>query len=309
MRVRQGRASAGFVLKVHACYKTTACGVSLAQLSVSFDRFELHPAARLLLADGQPVALGGRAFDLLCALVEGRDRVVTKSELLDLAWPGLVVEENNLTVQISALRKVLGKDAISTVAGRGYRFTLTVAPSTVHSKLGPIWEAGGPNPPPDGLAGAEAMAELESIRRLGGYARGAGLEFIPFLSFRIMGETWRVSSTEVEPSYRLRELGQAKTLENPLWVGLRESNVFSSSLYRWHGGDPAFVFFTDDLLLARPLAGGFNVAAGLAQSLSGLLTLPWDGGKNLRLGVKGALISLPELFFFNIRKGSFPGLP
>jgi DNA-binding winged helix-turn-helix (wHTH) protein/TolB-like protein/Flp pilus assembly protein TadD len=130
-------------LKVHACYKTTACGVSLAQLSVSFDRFELHPAARLLLADGQPVALGGRAFDLLCALVEGRDRVVTKSELLDLAWPGLVVEENNLTVQISALRKVLGKDAISTVAGRGYRFTLTVAPSTVHSKLGPIWEAGG----------------------------------------------------------------------------------------------------------------------------------------------------------------------
>jgi hypothetical protein len=169
-------------------------------------------------------------------------------------------------------------------------------------------ESGGRNPPLDGLAGAEGMAELESTRRLGGYARGLGLEFIPFLSFRIVGETWRVSSTEVEPSYRLRELWQAKTLENPLWVGLRESNVFSSSLYQWHGGDPAFVFFTDDLFVARPLAGGFNVAAGLAQSLSGLLALPWDGGENLLMGVKGVLISLPELFFFNIRKGSFPEL-
>ncbi len=48
--------------------------------------------------------------------------------------------------------------------------------------------------------------------------------------------------------------------------------------------------------------------AGLAQGMAGLLTLPWDGGENLRLGAKGALISLPELFFFNIRKGSFPGL-
>jgi hypothetical protein len=170
-------------------------------------------------------------------------------------------------------------------------------------------EAGGGNPAPDGLAGAEGVAELESTRRLGGYASGLGLEFIPFLSFRIVGETWRIASTEVVPSYRLRELGQAKALQNPLWVGLRESNVFSSSLYQWHGGDPAFVFFTDDLLVARPLAGGFNVAAGLAQSLSGLLALPWDGGENLRMGVKGVLISLPELFFFNIRKGSFPGLP
>ena len=90
-------------------------------------------------------------------------------------------------------------------------------------------------------------------------------------------------------------------------MSLRESNVFSSSLYQWHGRDPAFVFFTDDLLWARPLAGGFNFVAGLAQGMAGLLTLPWDGGENLRMGTKGALISLPELFFFNIRKGSFPG--
>ncbi|MBK7079821.1 MAG: winged helix-turn-helix domain-containing protein [Betaproteobacteria bacterium] len=68
--------------------------------------------------------MGARAFDLLLALIERRDRLVTKNELLELVWPGLVVEENNLQVQVSALRKLLGPDAIATVAGRGYRFTL-----------------------------------------------------------------------------------------------------------------------------------------------------------------------------------------
>ena len=69
--------------------------------------------------------LGARAFDLLLALASRRDRVVSKAELLDLAWPGLVVEENNLSVQISTLRKALGNDSIATVTGRGYRFTLS----------------------------------------------------------------------------------------------------------------------------------------------------------------------------------------
>ena len=89
-----------------------------------FGRIELNPATRQLLVDKQPALLGARALDVLLALIERRDRLVTKTELLDLAWPGLVVEENNLQVQISALRKLLGADAIVTVAGRGYRFTL-----------------------------------------------------------------------------------------------------------------------------------------------------------------------------------------
>src|SRR4029453_6896479 len=56
--------------------------------------------------------------------IERNDRIVTKDELLELAWPGLVVEENNLQVQVSALRKVLGASSIATVPGRGYRFAL-----------------------------------------------------------------------------------------------------------------------------------------------------------------------------------------
>ena len=67
--------------------------------------------------------LGQRAFDVLHALIERRERLVAKNELLDLVWPGVVVEENNLQVQISSLRKLLGPEAIATVPGRGYRFT------------------------------------------------------------------------------------------------------------------------------------------------------------------------------------------
>jgi predicted ATPase/DNA-binding winged helix-turn-helix (wHTH) protein len=88
-----------------------------------FGHAEVRPSERQLLVDGRPVALGSRAFDLLLALVERRDRMVAKNELLDSVWPGLMVEENNLQVQISSLRKALGSHVITTIPGRGYRFT------------------------------------------------------------------------------------------------------------------------------------------------------------------------------------------
>jgi TolB-like protein len=87
---------------------------------------ELRPDERRLLVQGKVVALGARAFDLLLVLVAHRERVVGKEELLERVWPGVEVEENNLTVQISALRKLLGAGAISTVTGRGYRFTMAL---------------------------------------------------------------------------------------------------------------------------------------------------------------------------------------
>ena len=91
-----------------------------------FGRWRLLPAARCLLADNVPVAVGSRAFDVLLALFESDGELVTKDALLRQVWPGTIVEENNLQVQISALRKVFGKDApqlIATVPGRGYCLT------------------------------------------------------------------------------------------------------------------------------------------------------------------------------------------
>ena len=94
-----------------------------------FGRFELRPGERALLADGKALRLGGRAFDILLALVERRERVVEFDELLDVVWPGLAVEENNLSVQVSALRKLVGLDAITTVRGKGYQFTAPIRES------------------------------------------------------------------------------------------------------------------------------------------------------------------------------------
>ena len=92
--------------------------------SYSFGALKLHPADRKIFISGQAVALGTRAFDLLLMLVEQRDRVVSTRELMNTIWPGLVVEENNLRQQVSALRKVLGAHAILTIPARGYRFGL-----------------------------------------------------------------------------------------------------------------------------------------------------------------------------------------
>src|SRR5512134_3796617 len=90
--------------------------------ALCFGRVEVRPRERQLLVDGVAAGVGARAFDLLLALIERRDRLVTKNELLDAVWPGVVVEENNLQVQISSLRKLLGPQVIATIPGRGYRF-------------------------------------------------------------------------------------------------------------------------------------------------------------------------------------------
>lgn len=101
--------------------------------SLRFGHFEIRCDQRQLLVGGMPAALGSRAFDLLRALVERRERLVSKEELLELVWPGVIVEENNLQVQISALRKLLGTQVIVTIPGRGYQFTAAPIDASVSS--------------------------------------------------------------------------------------------------------------------------------------------------------------------------------
>src|SRR6476660_130605 len=99
--------------------------------AVEFGRFRLLPHRRELRADGVAVELGSRAFDILMVLIEARGALVSKDEFLSRVWPDTVVEENNLVVQISALRKALGEDRdfIRTVSGRGYRFIAEIRSS------------------------------------------------------------------------------------------------------------------------------------------------------------------------------------
>jgi predicted ATPase/DNA-binding winged helix-turn-helix (wHTH) protein len=137
--------------------------------SYRFGDARLQPAQRALLVAGKDSRIGARAFDLLLALVERRERVVAKHELLDLVWPGLVVEENNLQVHISSLRKLLGPQAIATIPGRGYRFTAAldgaadappVAPAQTDADA-PLTNLPAELPPLYGRA-----AELSALRTL-----------------------------------------------------------------------------------------------------------------------------------------------
>src|SRR6266704_2049844 len=99
--------------------------------AISFGPFRLVAAQRLLLEGDKPVRLGSRAFDILTALVERAGEVVGKEELIARAWPATYVEEANLKIQVSALRRALGDGQgdnryVATVVGRGYNF---VAPT------------------------------------------------------------------------------------------------------------------------------------------------------------------------------------
>ena len=96
-----------------------------AKAGVAFGNFRVVPHRREIIANGRPLKLGGRAFDVLMALIEARGAVVGKDALMARVWPDRVVEENNLQAQIVALRKAFGveRDLIRTVSGRGYQFT------------------------------------------------------------------------------------------------------------------------------------------------------------------------------------------
>jgi DNA-binding winged helix-turn-helix (wHTH) protein/TolB-like protein len=93
--------------------------------------FRLEPAEHRLTRDGTPVSLAPKAFELLVFLVQNQGRLVTKDQIMQAVWPGSFVEEANLTVSVSVLRKVLGEKEsdlryIETVPKKGYRFTAPV---------------------------------------------------------------------------------------------------------------------------------------------------------------------------------------
>ena len=125
---------------------------------LDFGRFQILPDQRELRVDGRAVPLGGRAFDVLLALVTRRDRLVAKSELMELAWPGVVVEENNLQVQISALRKWLEEKRMAQEKASEALYNAAIYLGTPGNTLaGWLKEqraSGQSSPPQDGASGA-----------------------------------------------------------------------------------------------------------------------------------------------------------
>ncbi|MGR8934010.1 MAG: hypothetical protein ACU837_06410 [Gammaproteobacteria bacterium] len=144
----------------------------------------------------------------------------------------------------------------------------------------------------------------ETAQRLGGKI-DSPFRMIPFAAFAEVQQTYRVIKTSALPAYRQLQLARQYAQETDVLVYAREANVLSATLYSRNPDDAWFVFFTDDALLLRPLFGAFNTLAGIGQSMYGMLRLPFDGGSELTSGARGILMSLPELAFINMRKGSY----
>ena len=248
-----------------------------------------------------------RYFELLKGAWQPAIRVVGEKALptKSIAVPDWVVPEltqQQLTLALSALNSYEAKFR-QELAGY-YRYDLitrncvTELFRTIDRALLPLSQADV-----DSSKQPKYITE-ESIRRLGGHI-SAGYNFIPFVSFQSVQAQYRVMNNVILDSYRDQQLKKQLIQNDRLTVSLRESNTLTSTLYSYHPGDAFFVFFTDGNAVLRPIAGLFNTAAGIGQSVLGLLTWPLDGGKNFKSGATGILMSVPELLFFNIRKGSY----
>lgn len=248
-----------------------------------------------------------RYFELLKGAWQPAIRVVGEKALptKSIAVPDWVVPEltqQQLTLALSALNSYEAKFR-QELAGY-YQYDL-ITRNCVTELFRTIDRALLPLSPADVDSSKQPKYIMEeSIRRLGGHISTA-YNFIPFVSFQSVQAQYRVMNNVILDSYRDQQLKKQLIQNDRLTVSLRESNTLTSTLYSYHPGDAFFVFFTDGNAVLRPIAGLFNTAAGIGQSVLGLLTWPLDGGKNFKSGATGILMSMPELLFFNIRKGSY----
>ena len=238
-------------------------------------------------------AAANRSGELRLALAEERERRALKAPLIPSRPARLSVggvDGQALMRGLEAVREREDAYAAGFKRRWGYNLVTRNCVSEVFSEIDAAFEGG---------------AE-ESERRLGGRVHMDGsLNFIPALSAAAVEASYPVTERFELASYRHARVEEMYRRENPVTVFLRESNTLTSAIYRRNADDSIFVFFTDDAVVTRPLFGAVNLAVGIATSAVGLVVLPVDGGATLWTGLKGALFSLPELFFQNIRKGSF----
>jgi predicted ATPase/DNA-binding winged helix-turn-helix (wHTH) protein len=244
-----------------------------------FEHFEVWPHERRLLVRGEAVALGARAFDLLMLLAESPGCLLAKEELLERVWPGVVVEENNLAVQVSHLRKALGGEVIATIPGRGYRFTARPAaaaagntapaapvdapptraaappagPAPLHTRAGPLFGRERELAELGSLVQAHELVTLAGAGGIGKSRLAQALIEMPQPE-RAHGTCW----------VPLGEIGQAPrlpaALASALGVGLG-------------GGDPlvALAHAVAPLRVLVVLDGAEHLLAGVAALVSALL--------------------------------------
>lgn len=153
------------------------------------------------------------------------------------------------------------------------------------------------------------VSTAEAEAALGGHLEpGESLSYIPHRFFDLVRARYRVEATEYLPSYRNRMLRRFERYDDGWAMHAAEANVWTSVIYEPQPGDGLFLLFTEEVFWPRPLYGAVNLAYGLGGATLGLFAAPFDQGRQFKEGLRGALFSLPELAFGNIRKGSFDGV-
>lgn len=239
----------------------------------------------------------GRVHEFEQSLDEQRDLRWTRRILVPLRPARLpssvplprVTDDRSMTRDLERVRERRRRYAAALEAHHGYELLSRNCVSEIFATINA------------GLGDSQAT----SRRVLGGYIDGtSAFRFIPFVSAAAVEDEYRVVERRVVPSYRTRALARMRANENDLWVALRESNTLTSRSYQRGSLDSFFLFFTQDSAMVRPPLGALNLAAGVGETIWGVPRLPIDGGATFVSGLGGTLMSLPELVFFNIRKGS-----
>ena len=168
-------------------FKTHTETERLASVEISFGRFRLVKEQFLLLEDDKPVLLGSRALEILIVLLERPGELVNKQELMGRVWPDVFVEPNNLTVNMSALRRALrdGKDGnrfIINIPGRGYKFVAPV--SATNDQAAPL-SLVGRNPPE-----LNKLPQIKSSQDLGRGSYGVSGSHARKATLSSEAETW-----------------------------------------------------------------------------------------------------------------------
>lgn len=131
------------------------------------------------------------------------------------------------------------------------------------------------------------------------------LSFIPFYSNKVVRSSYKVSGTVLIPSYRKYRVNKNKSASKKWIPNFSEDFTPTSTIYEFNDTDSIFLFFTDETFAFRPLYGSVNLLTGIIQFTIGIPMVTYDQGNTLKKGWDGIFFSLPELIFFNIRKGSF----
>lgn len=252
-------------------------------------RMRLRSAASIEERDYAEVeAAGNRLLELDVAAREKRDLRVSETALppsRTAAWGNLVVPDVDDAQLVRDLTQAKAVERLfATRLERRYAYDLFS-----RNCVSEIFETVG---------SAEAA--------LGGRLAGRRwLTFIPFVSAGAVNGRWNVTQRMTLRSYRRSKLDEMYRHQSRLQAWLHEGNTLTSTIYRTNADDSFFLFFTDDLIVPRPVLGTVNVTVAIAAGALGVAMLPFDHGRTLAAGVRGVLFSLPELAFVNLRKGSF----